>query len=212
MELNPPLGQPGVGRLRPGATIPLSRSSTYPSTEQTLSSLSLVVNGGGLGQIGEIIHNFSAALAGRGGAVRDLINRFDTFVGTLDQQRDNIVASIQALDQLGGTFAAQHDVITQALRKLPPALDVLIKERPRLTAALDDLRKFSNTATGLINDTQADLVRNLKNLEPTVKGLADVGPDLDTGARGVVRSSRSPRTSSTAPFEATTSTCTSIWT
>jgi phospholipid/cholesterol/gamma-HCH transport system substrate-binding protein len=180
LELNPPLGQPGVGRLRPGATIPLSRSSTYPSTEQTLSSLSLIINGGGLSQIGEIIHNFSAALAGRGGAVRDLINRFDTFVGTLDQQRDNIVASIQALDQLGGTFAAQRDVLTQALRKLPPALDVLIQERPRLTAALDGLRKFSNTATGLINDTQADLVRNLKNLEPTVKGLADVGPDIDT--------------------------------
>jgi virulence factor Mce-like protein len=180
LELNPPLGQPGVGRLRPGATIPLSRSSTYPSTEQTLSSLSLIVNGGGLSQIGEIIHNFSAALAGRGGAVRDLINRFDTFVGTLDQQRDNIVASIQALDQLGGTFAAQRDVLTQALRKVPPALDVLIQERPRLTAALDGLRKFSNTATGLINDTQADLVRNLKNLEPTVKGLADVGPDIDT--------------------------------
>jgi phospholipid/cholesterol/gamma-HCH transport system substrate-binding protein len=180
LELNPPLGQAGVGRLRPGATIPLSRSSTYPSTEQTLSSLSLIINGGGLSQIGEIIHNFSAALAGRGGAVRDLINRFDTFVGTLDQQRDNIVASIQALDQLGGTFAAQRDVISQALHKLPPALDVLIKERPRLTAALDGLRKFSNTANGLINDTQADLVRNLKNLEPTVKGLADVGPDIDT--------------------------------
>ena len=180
LELNPPLGQPGVGRLRPGATIPLSRSSTYPSTEQTLSSLSLIINGGGLSQIGEIIHNFSAALAGRGGAVRDLINRFDTFVGTLDQQRDNIVASIQALDQLAGTFAGQRDVLTQALRKVPPALDVLIKERPRLTAALDGLRKFSNTATGLINDTQADLVRNLKNLEPTVKGLADVGPDIDT--------------------------------
>jgi virulence factor Mce-like protein len=179
LELNPPLGQPGVGRLRPGATIPLSRSSTYPSTEQTLSSLSLVINGGGLSQIGEIIHNFSAALSGRGAAVRDLINRFDTFVGTLDQQRDNIVASIQALDQLASTFAAQRDVLTQALRNLPPALDVLIKERPRLTAALDHLRTFSNTATGLINDTQTDLVRNLKNLEPTIKGLADVGPDLD---------------------------------
>jgi phospholipid/cholesterol/gamma-HCH transport system substrate-binding protein len=180
LELSPPLGQPGVGRLRPGATIPLSRSSTYPSTEQTLSSLSLVVNGGGLGQVGEIIHNFSAALAGRGGAVRDLINRFDTFVETLDLQRDNIVASIQALDQIGGSFAAQRDVITQALRNVPPALDVLIKERPRLTAALEELRKFSNTASGLIHDTQADLVRNLNNLGPTVKGLADVGPDIDT--------------------------------
>jgi phospholipid/cholesterol/gamma-HCH transport system substrate-binding protein len=179
LELNPPLGQPGVGRLRPGATIPLSRSSTYPSTEQTLSSLALVVNGGGLGQIGDIIHNFSAALSGRGGALRDLINRLDTFVGTLDQQRESIIATIQGLDRLAGTFAAQRDVVSDALRALPPALDVLIKERPRLTAALDHLRTFSNTATGLINDTQADLVRDLKNLEPTIKGLADVGPDLD---------------------------------
>jgi phospholipid/cholesterol/gamma-HCH transport system substrate-binding protein len=180
LELNSPLGQPGSGRLQPGATIPLSRSSAYPSTEQTLSSLSLVVNGGGLGQIGDIIRNLTAALSGREGAVRDLLSRLDTFVGTLDQQRDNIVASIQALNRLSATFAGQRDVLTQALRKIPPALDVLIRERPRLTTALDKLRVFSNTATGLINDTQADLVKNLRNLEPTIRALADVGPELDT--------------------------------
>ena len=55
---------------------------------------------------------------------------------------------------------------------------MLIKERPRLTAALDHLRVFSNTATRLVNDTQADLVKNLKNLEPTIKALADVGPEF----------------------------------
>jgi phospholipid/cholesterol/gamma-HCH transport system substrate-binding protein len=32
----------------------------------------------------------------------------------------------------------------------------------------------------LISDTQADLLRNLKNLEPTVRALADVGPNLGT--------------------------------
>ena len=179
VELNPPLGQQGVGRLQPGATIPLNRASTYPSTEQTLSSLSVVVNGGGLGQFGEIVHNFNAALSGRAGAVRDLLARLDKFVGTLDQQRDSIVTSIQALNRLADTFAGQQDVITAALRKVPPALDVLIKERPRLTEALDRLRVFSDTATKLVNDSQADLVKNLKNLEPTVRAIADVGPDLD---------------------------------
>ena len=179
VELNPPLGQQGFGRLKPGATIPLNRASTYPSTEQTLSSLSVVVNGGGLGQFGEIVHNFNAALSGRSGTVRDLLSRLDRFVGTLDQQRDNIVTSIQALNRLADSFAGQHDVITEALRKIPPALDVLIKERPRLTEALDKLRVFSDTATKLVNDSQADLVKNLKNLEPTIRALADVGPDLD---------------------------------
>jgi len=179
LELNPPLGQPASGRLQPGATIPLNRSSTYPSTEQTLSSLSVVLNAGGLGQFGDIIHNFNAALSGRAGDVRDLLTRLDRFVGTLDQQRDNLVASLQALNRLSGTFAAQRDVITQALYKIPPALDVLIKERPRITSALNKLGTFSDTATRLVNDAGSDLVRNLKNLAPALGALADIGPDLD---------------------------------
>ena len=39
---------------------------------------------------------------------------------------------------------------------------------------------FCNTATRLVNDAQADLVKNLKNLEPTIKALADVGPEFGT--------------------------------
>ncbi len=179
LELNPPLGEPASGRLQPGATIPLNRSSLYPSTEQTLSSLSVVLNAGGLGQIGDIIHNFNAALSGRAGDVRDLLTRLDRFVGTLDQQRDNLVASLRALNRLSGTFAAQRDVITQALYKIPPALDVLVKERPRITAALNKLGVFSDTATRLVNDAGSDLVRNLKNLGPALGALADIGPDLD---------------------------------
>lgn len=179
LELNPPLGEPAAGRLQPGATIPLSRSTTYPSTEQTLSSLSVILNAGGLGQFGDIIHNFNGALSGHAADVRDLLSRLDKFIGTLDQQRDNLVASIQALNRLSGTFARQRDVITQALYKIPPALDVLTKERPRLTEALNKLGTFSNTAAKLANDAGDDLVKNLQNLAPSLGALADVGPELD---------------------------------
>lgn len=179
LELNPPLGEPATGRLQPGATIPLSRSATYPSTEQTLSSLSVILNAGGLGQFGDIIHNFSASLSGRAGDVRDLLSRLDKFIGTLDRQRDNLVASLQALNRLSATFAGQRDVITQALYKIPPALDVLIKERPRITTALNKLGTFGDTATRLVNDAGDDLVKNLQNLAPALGALADVGPDLD---------------------------------
>ncbi len=180
VALDPPLGQAPQGRLQPGSTIGVGDTASYPSTEQTLSSLSAVVTGGGLGQIGDIIHNLAVALSGRQADVRDLLTRLDTFVGTLDRQRDEIVASIQSLNRLAVTLADQRDVISQALTKIPPALDVLIRERPRITAALDKLRIFSDTATGLVNDTQTDLVRDLQNLEPTLRSLADVGKNLDT--------------------------------
>lgn len=180
LALNPPLGERAHGRLQPGATIPLKRSSTYPSTEQTLSSLSLVVNGGGLGQLGDIIHNFNAALSGREPQIRDLFSRLDTFVGTLNQQRDNIVATIEELNRFSATLASQDQVITRALRNVPAALDVLLKERPRITTALEKLGTFSDTATRLVNDTRADLVKNLQNLEPTICALADIGPEIGT--------------------------------
>ncbi len=178
VELNPPLGQHAQGRLEPGTTIPLDRSSSYPSTEQTLSALSVVLNSGGLGQAGDIVHNFSAALSGHENDIRELLTRLDDFVGVLDQQREKIVTSIEALNRLAGTFASQREVLSDALRKIPPALDVLIRERPRITTALEKLHVFSDTATRLVNDTQADLVKNLQNLEPTIRALVDVGPEL----------------------------------
>lgn len=179
LELNPPAGQPGRGQLARGATIPANRSLTYPSTEQTLSSLSVVINSGGFTQIGDVIHNFNAAFSGRAGDIRDLLDRLDRFVGTLDGQRDHLVTSIQALNRFASTLARQRDVITQALETIPPALDVLISERPRIITALDKLRVFGDTATSLVHDAGSELVTDLQNLEPTIKALADVGPDLD---------------------------------
>jgi phospholipid/cholesterol/gamma-HCH transport system substrate-binding protein len=179
LAINSPVGQAPGGKLPAGATIPLNDASTYPTTEQTLSSLAAVVNGGGLGQIGDVIHNFSTAMNGRQGDIRDLLTRLNNFVGVLDAQRDNIVSTIQSLNRLSSTFAGQRDVLTRALNQIPPAVDVLIRERPRLTTALEKLGTFSDTANTLVNTSKADLVTNLRNLDPALKALVDVGPRLD---------------------------------
>lgn len=178
LALGPPLGQKPSGRLQPGATIPLNQSSTYPTTEKTLSSLSAVLNGGGLGQIGDIIHNASVAVSGREPEIRELLTRLDNFIGVLDSQRDDIITTIQQLNRVAGTFAGQREVIDRALKEIPPAIDVLIKERPTLTTALTRLGEFSDTTTQLVNDAGDDLVADLRNLDPALKSLADIGPDL----------------------------------
>ncbi len=178
LALNPPIGQQPSGRLPAGATIPLNQSSTYPTTEKTLASLAALVNGGGLGQIGDIIHNFSTAMSGREADVRDLLVRLDDFVSVLDRQRENIVSAIRDLNRVAATFAGQKDVINRVIHEVPPALDVLIKERPRITTALQKLGTLSDTATQLANDAKDDLVTDLKHLEPVLRALANVGPDL----------------------------------
>ncbi|OBA90863.1 mammalian cell entry protein, partial [Mycobacteriaceae bacterium 1482268.1] len=180
LALDPPLGEAPRGRLAPGSTIGLNRSSTYPSTEQTLSSLSVVTNAGGLGQIGDFIHGTATALTGREGDVRDLLSRLNTLVGVVDEQRDRFNDTITALDRLTTTLSHQKNDIIEALHTIPGALDVLLTERARLVTAMQKLGQFSDTATQLVNSTQDDLVENLTNLEPTLKALADVGPELGT--------------------------------
>ena len=132
------------------------------------------------GQIGDFIHSTATALSGREGDVRELISRLDTFVGTVDEQRDRFTASIQALNRLTTTLATQKDDITDALHTIPPPSTSCCRSGPDSSTALQKLGQFSDTATELVNTTQDDLVRNLTNLEPTLKALADVGPQLDT--------------------------------
>ncbi|BBX17471.1 mammalian cell entry protein [Mycolicibacterium duvalii] len=181
LELAPPGGERPAGVLASGATIGLDRSSTYPSTEQTLAALSTVVNAGGLGQIGDVVHSFNDVFTGRQSDIRELLGRLDTFVGVLSAQTADILATITELDRFAATVNAQRDVVSRALRDIPPALEALLRQRPRLIEALDALRRFSDTAATVIHSVETDLVANLAHLEPVFRALSDVGPDIGTG-------------------------------
>ena len=65
IELAPPTDDPPQGRLHDGSLIPLSSAGAYPTTEQTLAAVSMLLNGGGIGQIQDITEAFSTAFAGR---------------------------------------------------------------------------------------------------------------------------------------------------
>ncbi|UXA20690.1 MCE family protein [Mycobacterium sp. SMC-4] len=179
LQLTAPNGQRDA-KLQPGSVIPLERSSAYPSTEQTLAALSTVVNAGGLGQIGDIVHSLNNAFSGRTDDIRELMSNLDTFVGTLDDQREDIISTVSELNRFAGTLAQQRDTLATALREIQPALDILREQRPALTAALDALRTFSDTATKVVADTKADLVTNLGHLGPVLAALNDIGPDIAT--------------------------------
>src|SRR5262249_48327878 len=77
IELSPPTTEPAHGRLHQGSLIPLSSSGSYPTTEQTLGSLSLLLNGGGIGQLQDITKAFATAFAGREQDLRSFISQLD---------------------------------------------------------------------------------------------------------------------------------------
>jgi phospholipid/cholesterol/gamma-HCH transport system substrate-binding protein len=178
IELAPPTEEAPQGKLHDGSLIPLKSSGKYPSTEQTLSAIALLLNGGGIGNIQDITDALSIAFAGRENDLRSLIEQLDKAVGYLDDQKHDIIAASESLNNLVGQFAAQKPVVDKALKTIPDALAVLKDQRNNLSEALAQLGKFSALAADSVNQTKEALVQELKDLGPVLQSLADAGPAL----------------------------------
>jgi phospholipid/cholesterol/gamma-HCH transport system substrate-binding protein len=178
VELAPPTDAPPQGRLHNGSLIPLSRGAMYPSTEQTLSAVSMLLNNGGIGRVQDITESLSTAFSGREADLRNLLNQLDIFIMNTNDQTDDIIAATDSLNGLMSQFAAQQPTLDQATRVLPDALKVLSDQRDQLAEAIDQLGKFSAITADSVNHTKDNLVREFQQLGPVLQSLADAGPAL----------------------------------
>lgn len=181
IELAPPTDEAPRGELVDGSVIPLSSAGTYPTTEQTLASVSILLNGGGLGQLQEINQTFAKALAGRENDMRSLLTQLDTFIGALNVQTDDIITATERLNSLAGQVAANDETVDRALTEIPKALEVLADSRTKLANAIDSLGKFSAIAASTVDQTRESLIANLRSIAPVFRELADAGPALTRG-------------------------------
>lgn len=181
IELAPPPGGSATGELKDGSLIPLSAAGSYPTTEQTLASVAILLNGGGLAQLQEINRTFATALAGRENDLRSLLTQLDTFIGELNTQTGDIITATENLNALAGQVAAKDQVVDHALTTIPQAFAVLADSRTKLADAVDALGKFSAVAASTVGQSREALIANLRNLAPVLRSLADAGPALTKG-------------------------------
>jgi phospholipid/cholesterol/gamma-HCH transport system substrate-binding protein len=178
IELAPPTDVAPEGRLQEGSLIPLKSASNYPSTEQTLASVALLLNGGGIGHVQDITEAFSTAWTGREADLRSLIEQLDIFIGYVNDQKGDIIAANEGINNLVGQIAEQKPVVDRALRTIPDALEVLKDQRDNLSEALVQLGRFSALAADSVDQTKEALVQELRDLGPTLEQLANAGPAL----------------------------------
>ena len=165
VALSAPQGQTPQGKLVQGAEIPLDRTSRSTEVEEVLSAMSMLVTGGGLEQISTINHELNAALQGHTVQLRDVLGRLNTFVGTLDRQKGQIVTTIDKVDKLSSTLAKHNKTIADTIDSTGPAVKVLASQRKDLTKLLVNVDKLGTVATRIINRSQSDTVANLQSLQ-----------------------------------------------
>jgi phospholipid/cholesterol/gamma-HCH transport system substrate-binding protein len=178
IELAPPTDAAPEGKLHAGSLIPLAHAGAYPTTEQTLATVSMLLNGGGIGQIQDITTAFSKAFAGREQDLRSLIQQLDTFIAHTNDQTKDIIAATDSFNGLMGTFANQKPVVDKALRTIPDALAVLKEQRNNLVEALDKLGKLSALAADSVHQSKEAFVQELKDLGPVLESLGNAGPAM----------------------------------
>ena len=175
VELATPPGVAPQGKLRDGSVIPLASASAYPTTEQTLGALSLVLNGGGLGQLQDITQALSTAFTGREQDLRSLIEQLDKFTAYLDEQKDDIIAALDNFNNLIGQFAEHKPALDKALKTIPDALAVLRDKRTKVADALDQLGRISDPASDVLEQTKENVVKEVNDLGPVLQSLANSG-------------------------------------
>jgi phospholipid/cholesterol/gamma-HCH transport system substrate-binding protein len=178
VELAAPGDEAPSGKLTDGALITLDRTNRNVEVEELLGALSLVLNGGGLAQLQTINSELGQALQGRESAVRDTLTQLDTFIGGLDQQKEEINRALDSVNALSATLSAGTGTITTALDSIGPGLDVVNQQRDLLVGMLQSLAKLGDVGTRVIDQAGANTVEDLKSLQPILSQLAAAGPDL----------------------------------
>jgi phospholipid/cholesterol/gamma-HCH transport system substrate-binding protein len=175
VELAAPLN-PSPQPLKNGDTISLTNSSAYPSTEQTLASLAMVLRGGGVANLEVIQNEVYKILAGRAQQIRDFLAKLDTFARELNLQRDDIGHTIDSTDRLLSYVSKRTDTLDQVLTEFPPLVEHFAKQRDLFANTVDTVARISNVVDQTLSAAKGDLHQDLSQLQRPLTQLGRAAP------------------------------------
>ena len=177
VSLSPP-SNPSSEPLGNGDVIGLDSSGRNTEVEEVFSALSLLLNGGGVGQLKIINEELNKALDGRTGTVRSLLTQLRTFMTQLDGSKNEILTALEQVNTLSKSVNQNTDTLDLALKELPGAIRTVNGQRDDLVKMLKALANLSSTATRVIQASKAGTIDSLNALLPTLRGFADAGDDF----------------------------------
>ncbi|OBJ82608.1 mammalian cell entry protein [Mycobacterium gordonae] len=169
---------PSSERLRPGDTIPLKNTSTYPTTEQTLASLAMILRGGGVPNVEVLQNEFYDIVHGRANELRAFLGKLDTFTARLDEQRYDITRAIDSSNRLLSYVGRRADVLNRVLTDFPPLLKHFADKQNLLINAVDSVGRLGEVANQYLSPSRSDLHQDLVALQCPLREFGRAAPNL----------------------------------
>jgi phospholipid/cholesterol/gamma-HCH transport system substrate-binding protein len=181
VALEPPAENASPNPLGNGDNIKLEDTGRNPEVEEVLGALSFLLSGGGVAQLGIIVEELNHVMSGRTERLRALLGSLENVVGTLDEQKADIIRALESMNNLAATLNAERDAVTEALDVTGPAIEVLADQHDELVAMLGSLDRLGVVGTRVIRSSKKDLIASLEHLEPVLAKLTAAGDELAPG-------------------------------
>src|SRR6201991_4688182 len=118
---------------------------------------------------------------GRTDRLRTLLVSLWDVVGTIDDQKADIIHAMESIDSLTATLNAEKKTITDALDVTGPAIEALAAQHDELIPMLSSLDKLGEVGTRVIGQSKDDILASLDHLQPVLQRLHEAGDDLAPG-------------------------------
>lgn len=181
VELTPPAEEDSGQRLAEGDHIPLERTDRGAEVEEVLGALALVLQGGGLDQLKTINTELVDMMEGRGDELKGTLSDMESFISSLDEQRDDIVIALEALENLAVDLSDQKDLIGDALDAMAPGVTTLAEQGDLISDAIVALGELSDVGAEVIEESGDDTVKMLEHLKPILEQLVEAGDHFPQG-------------------------------
>ena len=169
---------PSPELLKDGDTIPLKNSSAYPTTEQTLASLAIILRGGGIPNLEVVQNEVYNILNGRADQIHAFLGKLDTFTARLDEQRDDITRAIDSTNRLLAYVGTRSDVLDRVLTEFPPLIKHFADKQHLFINAVDATGRLSQVADQYLSASRNDLHQDLVSLQCPLRELGRGSPYL----------------------------------
>jgi virulence factor Mce-like protein len=184
VSLRPPAtGETDTPPLKNGDTIGLESTVAAATVESVLSSAAILVNGGAIRNLTNIVNGFGKATGDHGQAFGELLRKSNQLLANLDARSSQFSDALAELSRLSHNLQDKSETITQLTAAAGPATSVLSDN----TNALSDLMTQ-------IGDT-SQLLAKFPSITGTNTGGRSMIRDLNAMARSANDVAVSPETS-----------------
>lgn len=188
IALKPPApDQPHPALLRDGDTIPVEHTTAAATVENLLTGAAVLVNGGSVQSLTNLINGAGKAAAGNGGRnFGNVVNTTNQLLLKLTSRTDQIADSLTELSTLAQRLDSKSDVLAQLMAAAAPATDTLAQQTTRVA----DLVVQGGNTTAMLNrfpsvagtDTSGrSMIADLNTMSSALNDVV-LDPDADLGS------------------------------